>query len=612
MRERVQFSPEMLAAGIDPITFEVIRGALQAVCNEIGVVLAKGALSMVINQGRDFSAAVLTPTGDLVMQGEDDFPNFTVIQPLSTKAILEEIPAASMREGDVYICNDPYRGGTHKPDVRMCRPVFFEGELVAFVSNSGHWPDVGGQSPGSFPVDACDIIAEGFCIPPLKIAENDEIVAAVERLILANVRLPVITRGDMRAMVSSLRTGERRLLEHFERYGKDVLSAVMQENIRYSERLLRAAIRELPEGEYSWADYIDEDPGKPPAERKPLKVQLTVRIKDGRLIFDLTGSDEQATGGVSAPISMTESALFIATKAIFPEIPVNQGVRDAIEIVAPAGSIVNCQFPTPVVGCQSGAYQKIVNCVFGCFSQIVPERVIAASPSLINMVLGGVDTRADSPLRGEPYVMYCWTEGGYGARFNADNGTFIALYASGTRNQPVEMFEQQFPLIWEKYELCTDSGGPGQQRGGLGVDRVLRMTGETGSASVMGDGEKHAPWGVFGGHAGRTNRLVRNLGADDEFNIGMFRSGAQITKGDRIDLRSGGGGGYGDPLARDPAAVLEDVIDGYVSIEGACRDYGVVIRERDWEALDYELDLDATRRARLAAAAADAARTIAR
>ncbi len=601
MRERVQFSPEMAAAGIDPISFEVIRGALQAVCNQIGVVLAKGALSMVINQGRDFSAAVLTPNGDLVMQGEDDFPNFTVIQPLSTKAILKVIPAESMREGDVYICNDPYLGGTHKPDVRMCRPVFFEGELVAFVSNSGHWPDVGGQSPGSFPVDACDIIAEGLCIPPLKIAENNEIVDPVERMILANVRLPVVTRGDMRAMVSSLRTGERRLLEHFERYGKDVMSAVMQENIRYSERLLRAAVRELPEGEYTWADYIDEDPGKPEGERTPIKVQLTAKIKEGRLIFDLTGSDEQATGGVSAPISMTESALFIATKAIFPEIPVNQGVRDAIEIVAPVGSVVNCQFPTPVVGCQSGAYQKIVNCVFGCFSQIVPERVIAASPSLLNVVLGGVDTREDSPLKGEPYVMYCWTEGGYGARFNADNGTFIALYASGTRNQPVEMFEQQFPLTWEKYELCTDSGGPGKQRGGLGVDRVLRMDGEKGSASVMGDGEKHAPWGVFGGNAGRTNLLVRNLNADREFNIGMFRSGAQIAEGDSIDLWSGGGGGYGDPYVRDPEAVLEDVIDGYVSIDGALRDYGVVIRELDWEALEYDLDLEATRAARQAA-----------
>jgi len=598
MRERVQFSQEMAAAGIDPITFEVIRGALQAVCNQIGVVLAKGALSMVINQGRDFSAAVLTATGDLVMQGEDDFPNFTVIQPLSTKAILAEIPASSMRPGDVYISNDPYRGGTHKPDVRMCRPVFFAGELVAFVSNSGHWPDVGGQSPGSFPVDACDIIAEGLCIPPLKIAENDQIVDAIERLILANVRLPVVTRGDMRAMVASLKTGERHLLELFERYGATVVRAVMQENIRYSERLLRAAVRELPEGEYVWADYIDEDPGKPAAERTPLKVQLTVRIKDGRLIFDLTGSDAQASGGVSAPMSMTESALFIATKAIFPEIPVNQGVRDAIEIVAPAGSIVNCRYPTPVVGCQAGAYQKIVNCVFGCFSRIVPERVIAASPSLVNMVLGGVDTRADSPLRGEPYVMYCWTEGGYGARHDADNGTFIALYASGTRNQPVEMFEQQFPLTWEKYELRADSGGPGKHRGGLGVDRVLRMDGETASASVMGDGEKHASWGVFGGGAGRTNRLVRNLDGANEFNIGMFRSDAPIARGDRIDLWSGGGGGYGDPLERDPRAVLEDVIDGYVSIEGAFRDYRVVIRERDWEALDYELDLEATRVAR--------------
>jgi N-methylhydantoinase B len=597
MHEQVVIA-DAAAAGVDQITFEVIRGALQAVCNEIGVALSKGALSMVINQGRDFSAAVLTPEGDLVMQGEEDFPCFISIQPLSTKAILAECPRETMRAGDIYICNDPYKGGTHKPDVRMCKPVFWDGELVAFVSNSGHWPDVGGQTPGSFPVDACDTIAEGLCIPPVKIAENDSVISSIERLILANLRLPMVSRGDIRAMVSSLITGERRLHELLGKYGGKVVSAVMQENIRYSERLLRAALRDLPDGSFAWSDYIDEDPGQTSGEKRPIKVDLTVTIKNGRLIYDFTGSDPQAAGGVNAPLSMTTSALFIATKAIFPEIPVNEGVYKVIEIVAPPGSIVNCTYPAPVVGCQSGAYQKIVNCVFGCFSQLTPERTIASSPSLVNMVLGGTDTREDSPLQGSPYVMYCWTEGGYGARARRDNGTFLALYASGTRNQPIEVFEQQFPITWEMCELLPDSGGPGKHRGGLGVRRIITMDGSTGTTSVMGDGEVNAGWGLFGGKPGRGQRLVRNLERQGEFNIGMFRSGAKVGKGDKIDLWSGGGGGYGDPLEREPAAVLEDVKDGYVTIEGARRDYGVVVRELDWEALHYEVDADATARLR--------------
>ena len=607
MQEKIQFTEETVAAGVDQITFEVIRGALQAVCNEAGIVLAKGAMSMVINQGQDFSAAVLTPDGGLVMQGEEDFPCFITMMSPSTKAIIKECPKQDMRPGDVYICNDPYRGGTHKPDVRMLRPVFWEDEIVAFVSNSGHWPDVGGQTPGSFPVDACDAIAEGLCIPPVKIASDDAVVEDVEKLILANLRLPMSSRGDIRAMISSLQTGEKRLHELYARYGKQTVSAVMREYIQYSERLLRSAISALPEGSYTWADYIDEDPGIADADKKMIKVELTITIKDGRLIYDFSESDPQTAGGVNAPISMTMSACFISTKAIFPEIPVNEGVYDAIDIIAPEGSVVNCRYPAPVVGCQSGAYQKIVNCVFGCFSQITPERVIASSPSLINVVIGGVDTRENSPLQGTPYVFYCWTEGGYGARATRDNKSFIALYASGTRNQPVEMFEQQFPITWEKYELAADSGGPGKHRGGLGIERVMYMDGEIGTASVMGDGELNAGWGLFGGKAGHGQRLVRNMGRDEEFNIGMFRSGAKVRQGDKIDLWSGGGGGYGDPLERDPAAVLEDVKDGYVSIDGALRDYGVVVREIDWEALEYELDLDATQAARqgMRAAAAE-------
>jgi len=204
---------------------------------------------------------VLTPDGGLVMQGEEDFPCFITMMSPSTKAFLKECPKEDMRPGDVYICNDPYRGGTHKPDVRMLRPVFWEDEIVAFVSNSGHWPDVGGQTPGSFPVDACDSIAEGLCIPPINIAADDAVVEDVEKLILANLRLPISSRGDIRAMISSLQTGEKRLHELYARYGKETVAAVMQEYIRYSERLLRSAIRALPEGSFTWTDFEEKARG---------------------------------------------------------------------------------------------------------------------------------------------------------------------------------------------------------------------------------------------------------------------------------------------------------------------------------------------------------------
>ena len=281
-------------------------------------------------------------------------------------------------------------------------------------------------------------------------------MADVEKLILANLRLPISSRGDIRAMISSLQTGEKRLHELYGRYGKETVAAVMRE-LQFDTRRGCCArpFAPLPEGRFSWEDYIDEDPGIGDTDKTMIKVRLTITIEDGRLIYDFSESDPPDRGRRQRThVDDDVGMLHPPPRRSFPEIPVNEGVYDAIEIIAPEGSVVNCRYPAPVVGCQSGAYQKIVNCVFGCFSQVTPERVIASSPSLINVVIGGVDTRENSPLKGTPYVFYCWTEGGYGARAARDNKTFIALYASGTRNQPVEMFEQQFPIMWEKYELA--------------------------------------------------------------------------------------------------------------------------------------------------------------
>lgn len=582
----------MQTEDIDPITFEVLRGSLESICNEMGITLARCALSMVINQGRDFSGAIFTREGDLAMQGEEDLPGHIGTQPFACKIALGEVGWDNLRPGDVVISNDPYRGGTHKPDVRLFKPIYWEDELVAIVGNSGHWPDIGGAVPGSFAVDAIDTIAEGFTIPPLKIVEQGKVDEKVERFILSNVRIPLIAGGDLRAMISALNTGETRLHELFQKYGKRIILRMMEENIAYSERLLRAELLKLSEGTYEWTDYMDQDPGK--QEKIPIKIHLAVTIKDGQALYDFNGSDPQALGSYNCPISTTCSGVFVATKALFPHVPVNQGVYRVLEIRAPEGSVVNPRPPTPVCGAAL-CVEKIVSCVLGCYAQVIPERVMACSANLINFCLGGIDTREESPLLGEPYVMYCWSEGGYGGRADRDNQSFLSFFASSTKNQPVELFEQQFPTTWLRYEFFPDSAGPGKYRGGMGVWRRIRMDGTRGTISTAGDREDHPPWGLFGGRKGHNQGLVLNMGTDKENRVGLHRSKVPVQRGDIMELWSGGGGGFGDPLERDPERVLEDLKDGIITLEGGRRDYGVVIKEIDAEALEYCIDLEATR-----------------
>lgn len=570
---------------LDKITLEVLRNSFSSLVDEMGVTLSRSALSLIITFGKDFSGAVLTKEGDLVKQGvEDGLPAHVATIPFTTKHILSYY-RDDLYENDILLTNDPYVG-THLPDIRMIKPVFWKGEHFANLCLCCHWTDVGGSMPGSFVCDALDSMSEGFTITPSKIVERGKLRADIQRMILRNVRLPEITKGDMRATIAALTTGERRFHNIVEKYGADLVQEMFLTHIKETERNFKQIIRRYPEGEYRWIDYIDRDPGIK-GESDPIKVELHMRLKNGVATYDYRKSDDQAKGAINNGVAATWSAVIVATKSLFPEIDMCQGINNAIRVLTKKGSIVDSEWPAATCGTGSCAYQKVFDTVLGAYSQIAPDRIMAAGANETNFILAGHDSRPGKT----DYIMYCWTEGGYGATKDDDNYCFISMYASGSKNQSVEAFEQEYPIRWEKFELVPDSAGAGVTRGGLGTIRRIRLTGGSeGLMSAIGDREKFPTWGLYGGGYGLNQGLVLNPGTKKEKNLGVFTSGSLIKSNDFWDFWSGGGGGYGDPLERDPKRVLEDVIDGYVTVEGAEVDYGVVIRLIDGDRLLYRID----------------------
>lgn len=595
-----------MATAVDSFTVDVLRNAFASIVDEMGVMLSRCAMSPVITQGRDFSGAVTTATGDLVMQGAYVLPGHVGTMPFTVQSILEDF-GDDIHPGDVFVTNDPHRAGTHLPDIRMIKPIFADDRLLAFLINLGHFTDVGGALPGSFVANAFDCLAEGLLMPPVKFVRGGNRDEQILNIFLRNCRLPDLNRADLLALVASLDLGESRFGQLIGKYGADTILAAFDHHIDSNEQALRSLVRSLPDGSYSLTDYIDRDPGAKSDD--PIVCKLTLTVADDLLVFDFSESAPAARGAVNGTLPVTTSGVINAIKSIYPHLELCAGINRAIEIRTTPGSILHSMWPSPTCGLSGSAFQKVVDLVFGCFAEIVPERVMACPATETNYVQYGDDPREDSLF--DQYILYVWTEGGYGARATRDNGVFMTLFASGSMNQSVELYEQLYPIVWEQMELVPDSGGPGRQRGGLGDVRRVRLAyGETAALSSFGDRERFPAWGLFGGKHGRNQGFVVNAGSSEEVSIGVMTTGYDVVRDDTWDYWSGGGGGFGDPLERDPAHVLEDVKDGYVSIEGARRDYGVVVQA---EGLAYDgwcVDSEATSalRSELIAAASEQAR----
>jgi N-methylhydantoinase B len=557
----------------DPATFEIVKNSLYKTAEEMRVVLAKTAYSPILKSAGDYSCGVFDANGDMVAQGPD-LPIHLGSMPDAVRAVVAAF-GADVHDGDVFIHNDPYFGGSHLPDVNVVRPAFHEGRLLGFSCLRAHWPDVGSATPGSYGA-VTEIYGEGLRLPPLRFASRGVVNPDLEKVILANVRTPDERKGDLGAQLAATLRASERMSALARRYGGDGLVGYMREVMDYSDRLMRAALEDLPDGEGAFEDFCDGDGIADDAQGNDarFRIRLSVRKARDRLIVDFAGTDPQVKGPMNAPLSVTASGVYCGLKtAIDPNnlIPPNSGCWRSIEIRAPKGSVVNADFPAPVVYANHEMSHRVADMIMGALAAFMPEQVMACSQGTSAILtLGGVD-----PRTGRRYVSYETVKGGYGARPNKDGINVIASGISNTMNTPIEVLEMAFPVRVERYEIEPDSGGAGRYRGGCGARRVWRMlAGADATGALCMERMTSPPFGIMGGKPGAA--AVVTLTTPDGATRHLPSKGAFAAPASSlVDMRTPGSGGFGPPAERDRAAIGRDLLDGYVSEAGAQRDYGV-------------------------------------
>lgn len=579
-----------LQTRVDPITFEVLRNAFRAICTEGSALLERVSYSPTITEGHDYSVALLTTDARLIAHGfKDQAPHLGTFEE-ALKATLADVD--HWGPGDVYLHNDPYTGGTHTNDVKLIRPVFCRGEHVAFAVTLCHWADVGGPVPGSFHPRGHDHFQEGIRLPAIPLYLGDREVRSTFKLIRFNTRCYVDRLGDIQSQYETAKLMERRLAEYMEKFGKQTLLDAFEDTMDYSEYRFAQAVAALPDGVYEFEDYGDCDILHP--DRHRIKVHCRLTIEGDRCTLDFSGSDPQprSSWGFARPALL--SATYDGTMHSFPFLaPLNHGIIRHLKIVSRKGTCVDVKEPNGVSGYCSGAYEKVDHVTMGCWAQanvhVNPRYVHAGSLNLENLCTGGVH-----PKTGVDFVSYLWLEGGAGACTFRDGTSLInSIYISGASNQPIESWERWYPMVVTRCDVVKDSCGDGKYRGGFGIYRDFTVTGNT-VITIHGDREEVTPYGIAGGTNGGPNQLLKGPGTPEERNLGMFCVAEPLKPGDTILFMSNGGGGCGDPLDRPPEAVLEDVIDDYISLEKARDVYGVVIRPIDPEILQFEIDRKAT------------------
>lgn len=580
---------EVFKSKLDPVTFEVLKNAFVNLVDQMSEQILRTCYSFVI-YNRDFSSALCDAQGNTIMQGTQDISVHVGTLHLTAKAVIEDFKD-DIHPGDVFLINDPYRGGTHFCDVRIIRPVFHEGKLIAFMQSNGHWADVGGSVPGSFNVQSEDHYGEGIRIPPLRVWSKGVYMFDVANLLVANMRLPKERLGDLRAQSEATLVAEKQLLQLIVKYGDETVLIAFDEVQDYVERLAKSKILQLPNGTWETVDYIDMDP-RVGDGLIPIKVKMT--IKDEKIYYDLNGSNPYIGCFLNSTYGSSFSAIVAGTKTFFPEIPLNSGFYRNIEVELPENSVVNAPWPIAVSGFCSGAYEKIMNAIFELWSNIMPERAIACSFNLEYLLIGGLDKRVGYD---NYFMWYDWMAGGHGGRNGKDGANALSpVFGVGLSIQPCEGQERLSPVLTTHHYMITDSGGPGKYRGGCGVEKGGILTKvDRAVMSYCCDRSRSVTWGIFGGVSSYPHGAWLNPGKENEQFLGTIFSNVKVNEGDSFTRPSAGGGGLGDPLERDIYSVLEDVIDDYVSIERAKKDYGVIIREIDKEIDHYEIDEEATK-----------------
>jgi N-methylhydantoinase B len=555
---------------IDPVTLAVLNGRLEQIADEMDATLFRSAFNPIIAEAHDASHGLYDgKTGETLVQGKSGLPIFVGAMSFAVKAVIEKAEKdGDMCEGDVYIFNDPYDGGTHLSDFRLVKPIYRNGSVFCFIASVGHYHDVGGNVPGNYNPAATESFQEGVLIPPVKLYEKGKLRQDIIDIMLANSRLPGSLYGDLNGQINALELGLNRINELLDEYGDDVVLNAMSELRRRANKLMQSYIGELPDGVYEAVDWLDNDG----IIDDPLKLVLKIRVARNQMTLDFSGSSPACLGPVNISRSTTIAACYVAMKHVFPEVPANSGVLDSIKFIIPEESILSVKAPRPVGG-YTETILRLIDLVFQAMAEAAPGLTNGCAYGTIN-ALSLAGYRED----GRRWVMFSFFGGGHGGHPKGDGLSHGNAPISTATIPPLEILEAAYPVMFRQWALRADSGGAGRNRGGLGAVYEIELLEKSAEGFIFGERAKHAPPGVLGGKSAALNKFYFEQSEGDLTPpMGSKMVGIQLINGQAVRLESPGGGGYGDPLLRSIDAVTEDIRLGYITPENAQSEYGVAL-----------------------------------
>jgi N-methylhydantoinase B len=554
-------------SGIDPVTLAVVKGRLEQIVDEMDATLFRSAFNPIIAEARDACHGLYhAETGDTLVQGSGGLPIFVGAMAFAVKAVIEKVAReGGLSPGDTYIFNDPYKGGTHLNDFRLVRPIFRDDRLFCWLASVGHWLDIGGNVPGGYNPIATESFQEGVCFPPVKLVSRGRLNQDIVDLLAANSRVPKSNWGDLVGQLNALDLGEARFASLLDEYGDAVVMQAFDSLCARAETMMRAALRELPDGTYSFEDVLDNDG----IVDKVLTVALDLTIAGDELTFDFSRSSPPARGPVNISYATTVAACYVALKHVFIDVPANAGCMRPIRFIVPNTTLLAAEAPKPMAG-YTETILRLIGVIFGALAKAAPDRAMAAPFGTINAL-----SFAGYRQNGARWVMFSFFGGGLGGNPETDGLNHANNPISTATIPPVEILEANYPVVFRQWALRPDSAGAGEHRGGLGAIYELEALSDA-EVFLLGERGKAAPFGVNGGSSAAFNRFAWQ--AEDGIRTPPLVSkatGISVSSGRRVRLETPGGGGWGDPMKRGVQSVSRDVRLGYISVEAASRDYGV-------------------------------------
>ncbi len=560
-----------MVSELDPITLAVLNGRLVQIADEMDATLYRSAFNPIIAEAHDACHGLYhAATGATLVQGTSGLPIFVGAMAFAVKAVIDKAARdGDLKPGDTYLFNDPYDGGTHLNDIRLVRPLMRNGRVFAWLASVGHWLDVGGNVPGNFNAKATESFQEGFRVPPVKLIRDGVLQQDIIDILAANSRVPQSNWGDLNGQINALDLGARRLEALLDEYGEDTVAAALAQLSARAEALMRANIAALPDGTYSYDDFLDND-GITDA---PLRIALDLTIAGDRMRLDFSRSAPPCDGPLNIARSTTVACCYVALKHLFTDVPANAGCLAPIEFVIPETSLLAVNAPRPVGG-YTETILRVIDVIFGAFAKAAPARANGSPFATINAL-----SLAGWREHGRKWVMFCFFGGGLGGNPDGDGLNHGNNPISTATIPPLEILESLYPVMFTQWALRPDSGGAGQHRGGLGAIYEVTTLSESGAeVFLLGERGKYPPFGVNGGESAALNRFIYETDTGEHTPPLVSKvTDIKIRPGQKVRLETPGGGGFGNPAARDPSRVARDVRLGYVSRDAARRDYKVAL-----------------------------------